>query len=205
MIRMGTSSAWGRRWGEYGVRWDVRNGRTGPGTCCAYGETSATGPDKRAPAMEPGHVRCACGRARRCGVMSRRESRKCESKQRIGFFTETARQSHMMYIAIRSVGSVSSSREHRGRPVIQLRLPFAVREVPEGVADRTVCRRHHGSCDIVPTTSPSVVQFLFDPRLAKVEGRYCTFATETFGRTGNKVVFRRTYQRPSGIMELPYR
>ena len=78
---------------------DVRNGRTGPETWCALGERSATGPDKRASAMEPGRVRCAYGSAGRYGVVSRRESRKCESKQRIGFLAEADRVSHVMYIA----------------------------------------------------------------------------------------------------------
>lgn len=105
MIPMGMSSASGRRRGgrrgEYGAPRDVRNGRTGPRTCCASGAASATGPDKHAPAMEPGRVRYACGSARRYGVMSRRESRKCKSKQRIGFFADVDRLSHMMYTANR--------------------------------------------------------------------------------------------------------
>lgn len=102
---MGTSSVSGRRRGdrrgEHGARRGVRNGCTEPETYCAFGETLATGPDKRARGMKPGRVRYACGSARRYGVMSRRESRKCKSKQRIGFFADVDRLSYMVHTSNR--------------------------------------------------------------------------------------------------------
>ena len=68
-----------------------------------------------------GGVRYACGSARRYGVMSRRESRKCESKQRIGFSPEVDRLSHRMYIAITDFSTLTLQSVSSTKPCDVLR------------------------------------------------------------------------------------